>query len=29
MSRPRFNIFDFDPKIPKPTYQPSDTTFGY
>ncbi len=29
MSRPRFSIFDYDPNVPKPTYQPSDSTFGY
>ena len=29
MSRPRFSIFDYDPNAPKPTYQPSDSTFGY
>ena len=29
MSRPRFNIFDFDAKVPKPTYEPADNTFGY
>ena len=29
MSRPRFSIFDFDAKVPKPTYQPSDSKFGY
>ncbi len=29
MSRPRFNIFDYDPSFAKPTYKPSDTTFGY
>jgi len=29
MSRPRFSIFDFDPNVPKPTYQPSDSKFGY
>ncbi len=29
MSRPRFNIFDFDAKAPKPTYEPADNTFGY
>ncbi len=29
MSRPRFNIFDYDPSFAKTTYNPSDTTFGY
>ena len=29
MSRPRFNIFDYDPHIPKATFKPADSTFGY
>jgi hypothetical protein len=29
MSRPRFNIFDFDPSIAKPKFTPSDKKFGY